>query len=268
MGRGRLPPGIERLRNEMGKEFDWEGSTAGFDKEKAMKEAEEQSLKLREEYEEIPSLENSDVVDSLALSPLFETIKEPLSQILHSGVTPETAYDPNKWIYDSISCEAFERLTNQDMDKQARRRQQEDQRKLDEETFGIQNGPPLNPVNASGRFNPPSLMPRPGGPTGGPRPTGGPSGPRPTGPHPGGPRTNPNARPMSAGPGVYNAGNRQYNSYNHPQNSGNYPNRTLSYPSNNFNPRNGKQPQKTLKPQQNQTGRRPSAPAGNKKSAW
>jgi len=167
----------------MGKDFDWEHSTANFDKEKAMREVEEHTLKLMNEKHN-SSLKYKDESGALARSPMFESITEDLHDILNNLVIPEEAYDPNKSIFDKLSCDTFERL-------QSRRKPQEE-RKNDEDTFGPQTGPLLNPSMASGRFFQP----------GGPRPGSGskPSGPRPD--------TGPNSHPNSVSRSELNSGHR------------------------------------------------------------
>jgi len=102
--------------------------------------------------------ENPPIDEELVSSPLFESITDDLQEVLISGVDPDKAYDPNK-IYDTLSCDAFEKFQNQEMDKYAKRKQIEEQRKIDEETFGPQSGPPIDPSKASGMFIPQQRLP-------------------------------------------------------------------------------------------------------------
>jgi len=55
------------------------------------------------------------------------------------GIDLESSYNPSKSLYDTLSCETFERITAEQtpMDKKTRQKNLEDQRKLDAETFGV-----------------------------------------------------------------------------------------------------------------------------------
>jgi hypothetical protein len=127
------------------KEFDWTRSTASFDKEKIMKEVEE-------EYQRHINENNVPLDENLVSSPIFESINEPLQEVLSGSIDPSKAYDPSSSIYDNLSCEALDKFQSQEVDRFTRKKQLEEQRKLDEETFGPQTGPPINPNMAIGRF--------------------------------------------------------------------------------------------------------------------
>jgi len=211
------------------KEFDWENKTAEFDKEKAMREAEER-WREEEYYEE-------EDLDPLANSELFDSITDDLQEVL-TNPNPEEAYDPSKSIFDTLSCDAFEKL-------QRKKTPQED-RRHDEETFGPITGPPINPALASGRYVLPTYRPgqRPGppgayggrsGPPNGGRQgnyggRGGPPANRSQSYYPRPNSNNPNYRPQSG----YNKPNGPPQNYRSSYPPQNYPNKTTPHPSTSY----------------------------------
>jgi len=49
---------------------------------------------------------------------------------------PEKAYDPKLSIYDTLSCETFEKLKNKKINRKEKNKLQEEQQRIDQETFG------------------------------------------------------------------------------------------------------------------------------------
>jgi hypothetical protein len=103
-------------------DFNIEKSIASFDKQKIMKEVEEQKHQLIKEKEQA-------VLSAIPVQ----------SNPGKTGIDLETAYNPSKSIYDTLSCETFERITAEQtpMDRFARKKTLDEQRKLDAQTFGL-----------------------------------------------------------------------------------------------------------------------------------
>jgi protein LSM14 len=73
----------------------------------------------------------------LEMAKIEEQVKE---MKIEGGNTtneePETAYDPEKSIYDTLSCETFERMNNKKINRREKNKLQEEQQRVDHETFG------------------------------------------------------------------------------------------------------------------------------------
>lgn len=57
---------------------------------------------------------------------------------ISSNEDPEKAYDPEVSLFDTLSCETFERLKNKPINRREKNRLQEEQQRIDQETFGLQ----------------------------------------------------------------------------------------------------------------------------------
>jgi len=65
---------------------------------------------------------------------------------------PEHAYDPEKSIYDTLSCETFERMNNKKINRREKKNKlQEEQQRIDHETFGFV---PYDRRNDYNNYNP------------------------------------------------------------------------------------------------------------------
>jgi protein LSM14 len=118
-------------------DFNLEKSIASFDKQKAMKEVEEQKQQFIKEKEQ-----------AVLAAGNVQSNPEKSSAV---GIPTdlESAYNPSKSIYDTLSCETFERITAErtPMDKFTRKKTLEEQRKLDAETFGLTESRYRNKTN-------------------------------------------------------------------------------------------------------------------------
>jgi len=108
-------------------DFNLEKSIASFDKQKVMKEVEEQKQQSIKEKEQAVQSNPGKIV----------------------GTDLEAAYNPSKSLYDTLSCETFDRITTEQtpMDKFALKKTLEEQRKIDAETFGLTESRYLNKTN-------------------------------------------------------------------------------------------------------------------------
>jgi len=81
--------------------------------------------------------------------PALKSVAEISSAV---GLDLESAYNPSRSIYDTLSCETFERITadRTPLDRKARQKTLAEQRKLDAETFGM---PHYNRYRGKGRNN-------------------------------------------------------------------------------------------------------------------
>jgi len=103
-----------------------------------MKEVEEQRQKIRKEREEVV-IAATDLVNSLPPRPgevtnTTEKTENEMKSIV--GLDPEAAYNPSKSMYDTLSCETFERMVEKKESDKNRGQKIQEQRKLDQETFG------------------------------------------------------------------------------------------------------------------------------------
>jgi hypothetical protein len=122
----------------MMEDFNLEKSTASFDKQKAMKEVEEQKQQFLKEKEQAV-LAAADLVNVRLSDERRHSYSGKPTDISSVGIDLESSYNPSKSLYDTLSCETFERITAEQtpMDKKTRQKNLEDQRKLDAETFGV-----------------------------------------------------------------------------------------------------------------------------------
>jgi len=104
--------GYKGVRNNFQKgEFDIFESTKQFEKDKEMAKIEQQVKEMK--------------VDEGNISP--------------NEQEPEKAYDPNISLYDTLSCETFEKLNSKKINRREKNKLQEEQLRTDQETFGYNN---------------------------------------------------------------------------------------------------------------------------------
>lgn len=66
----------------------------------------------------------------------FEHLLEELDIKDETVATPEPAYDKTRSFFDTISCEASEKKDDESLDRRAKNKLLQDQKRLDSETFG------------------------------------------------------------------------------------------------------------------------------------
>jgi len=80
------------------------------------------------------------------MAKIEEQVKEMKIEgnISSNELEPEKSYDPEQSLYDTLSCETFERMNNKTINRREKNKLLEEQQRIDQETFGV---PPYGRTN-------------------------------------------------------------------------------------------------------------------------